>query len=194
MLFKKAHLQGIKSGSISLAFRKWKKASIKKGTLLKTSLGLVEIVDITTIEEKELSRDDAMKAGFESKEPLLKSLGPNHVGIIFKIQVRYHSADPRIELREQTLTDEKLVELKEKLARLDKYSRRGNWTGKILHAINDNPHVHAIGIARLTGFEKEWLKPSIRKLKNLGLTISHDVGYELSPLGREFVETLLNEK
>ena len=36
--------------------------------------------------------------------------------------------------------------------------------------------------------EKDWLKPNEPKLKNLGLTISHEVGYSLSPRG----EMLLN--
>lgn len=42
--------------------------------------------------------------------------------------------------------------------------------------------LHAIGIARLTGFEKAWLK----------LTISHTVGYALSPLGEQFVSATLD--
>jgi hypothetical protein len=41
----------------------------------------------------------------------------------------------------------------------------------------------AATIARQIGFEKDWLKINIRKLKNLDLTISHDPGYTLSPRG-----------
>lgn len=194
MLFKEVHLQGIKSGVVSLAFRSWEKVSVKKGTLLKTSIGLVDIVDITTINENEITSNDALDAGFESKEQLLKSLRQNDQADIYKITVRFHSADPRIELREQILTDEKCAVLKEKLLRLDRFSKQGDWTRKVLLAIKDNPHLHAIGLAEMTGLEKEWLKPNIRKLKNLGLTISHTVGYELSPLGKSFIEKLLNEK
>ncbi|MEM7550324.1 MAG: hypothetical protein AAF363_11640 [Bacteroidota bacterium] len=36
--------------------------------------------------------------------------------------------------------------------------------------------------------EKEWLKLNIRKLKNLGLTISHNPRYEISPLGIAYIE------
>jgi hypothetical protein len=191
MLFKEVHLKGIQGGTISLAFRKWDKASVKKGTLLKTPIGLVEIVDITTMDEDKITANDVLNAGFESKGKLLQSLRQNHSANIYKIEVRYHSADPRIELREQNLTNEKYAVLKEKLMRLDKYSKQGDWTRTVLLIIKDNPHLHTIGIARLTGFEKEWLKLNIRKLKNLGLTISHNVGYELSPLGKTFVGKLL---
>lgn len=195
MLFKEIHLSGIKWGKITLAFRKWQRASVKTGSLLQTSIGLVEIRKIETVNENEITDQDALNAGFAGKKQLLKSVAHNSTGNIFKISVSYHSADPRIKLREQTqLSELQFTDLKNKLERLDNYSKQGHWTRKTLLTIKDNPNLHAIGIAKLTGFEKEWLKLNIRKLKDLGLTISHNVGYELSPLGKSFVENLLNEK
>jgi predicted transcriptional regulator len=84
--------------------------------------------------------------------------------------------------------------LKKKLERLDNYSKQGHWTNKVLLTIKDNPNLHAIGIAKLTGFEKNWLKLNIRKLKNLGLTMSHHIGYEVSPLGNKYLDKLSNCK
>lgn len=195
MLFKEIHLSGIKSGKIALAFRKWQKASVKSGSLLHTSIGLVEIRKVETVNENDITDKDALNAGFTDKEQLLKSFTHNSTGAIFKISVSYHSADPRIKLREQTeLSEPQFTDLKKKLEQLDNHSKQGYWTEKILLTIKDNPNLHAIGIAKLTGFEKEWLKLNIRKLKNLGLTISHNVGYELSPLGKIFVEKLLYEE
>lgn len=194
MLFKEVHLQGIKSGTVHLAFRKWEKAAIKKGTLMKTAVGLVEIVEVTTIDENKITDNDAKNAGFLNRELLFKSLRQNDKANIYRIEVQYHSEDPRIELREQALTEERFIEIQDKLIRLDKFSKQGNWTEVILLTIKSNPHFHASGISKLTGYEKEWLKLNIRKLKNLGLTISHTVGYELSPLGSEFIEKLANEK
>lgn len=194
MLFKEIHLNGIKSGKITLAFRKWQKVSVKIGSLLHTAVGLVEIRKIETVSENDITDKDALNAGFADKKQLLKSFIHNSTGTIFKISVGYHSADPRIKLREQTeLPEQQFTDLKKKLERLDNYSKQGHWTNKVLLTIKDHPNLHAIGIAKLTGFEKEWLKLNIRKLKNLGLTISHNVGYELSPLGKSFVEKLLNE-
>lgn len=195
MLFKEIHLSGIKSGKITLAFRKWQKASIKCGSLLNTSVGLVKIGKIETINENDITDNDVLNAGFADKKQLLKSFTHNSTGTIFKISVSFHSADPRIKLREQTeLSEQQFTSLKKMLERLDNHSRHGPWTGKILLTIKDNPNLHAIGIAKLTGFEKERLKLNIRKLKNLGLTISHNVGYELSPLGKNFTKKLLNHK
>lgn len=196
MLIKSVHLQGIKSGTIKLAFRRWEKPAVKEGTLLKTFIGLVKVVSISTVKESQISKKDIKDAGFENKEQLLKSLRQNESSNIYKIELRYHAEDPRIELRENTaLTESAYAELKDKLVvRLDNYSKQGLWTKKVLLAIKENPKLRAVDLAKLTGFEKQWLKLNIRKLKNLGLTISHEVGYELSPLGTAFVKRLMQKK
>ncbi|HMO63212.1 MAG TPA: hypothetical protein PKC39_13550 [Ferruginibacter sp.] len=195
MLFKQVHLNGIKHGEITLAFRKWQKPAVKNGTLLHTSIGLLKVSRIEAVKECNIVEKDAIDAGFKNKEQLMKSLSANTAGTIFKIHVAYFSEDPRIELREQTkVSTLQAAELKAALERLDRYSKQGNWTMKVLHSIEENPNLHAIGIAQLTGFEKEWLKINIRKLKNLGLTISHTVGYELSPKGKVFLNMLSTEK
>lgn len=191
MLFKEVHLQGIRSGTVSLAFRNWEKATVNKGSLLKTSIGLVEVVNIKPIDQNKITRAHAVKAGYENKDLLLKSLRQNTAAKIYKIALRYYSEDPRIKLREQTeLSGEKLEELKGKLSRLDQYSSEGSWTKKVLLAIKRYPHKRAVELAEITGYKKEWLKLNIRKLKNLGLTISHEVGYELSPLGKALLQKL----
>ena len=191
MLFKDIHLKGIKAGKINLAFRRWQKASVRVGTLLHTSVGLIKIDDISEVDESHISETDAINSGFSNKKELLNSLRRNNSGTVFKIKISYYSEDPRIELREQTkLTNAHISTLKSKLERLDKFSKQGAWTEKVLLIIRDNPHLKAIEISKQTGFEKEWLKLNIRKLKNLGLTISHTEGYELSPLGKALVEKL----
>ena len=172
MLIKSIHLQGIKSGTIKLTFRSWEKPAVKEGTLLKTFIGLVKVVSISAIKESQITKKDLKDAGFENLEQLLKSLRQNDNNKIYRIELRYHSDDPRIELREQTvLTESALIELKDKLIRLDKFSKQELWTRKILLAIKDNPRLRAADLAKLIGFEKQWLKLNIRKLKNLKLNV-----------------------
>ncbi|MDR6568091.1 MULTISPECIES: hypothetical protein [Chitinophaga] len=38
MLFKQEHLEGISSGKVSLAFRKWEKRTVNKGSLINTGI------------------------------------------------------------------------------------------------------------------------------------------------------------
>ena len=191
MLFTQQHLEGIRSGAISLAFRKWNKLSVKKDSLIKTSVGIVQVTDAHPCTLAEISEKDAINAGFTNLQSLQAMLNKYAGQSIYRINIRYHSPDPRLELRAQaTLTDEQFEQLKSKIERLDKFSKLGNWTIAILKAIGDNPKLKAGDLAIKTGKEKDWLKLNIRKLKNLGLTVSHEPGYTLSPLGVYFLQNI----
>jgi hypothetical protein len=191
MIFKLAHLEGIKQGKISLAFRKWKKQSVKKGSQIRTAIGVIMITDVSKYNLNKISEADAVMAGYKDLSSLLAELKKARDGDLYKIEVQYHSVDPRIKLRKQTaLTDQEFETLKRKLEKLDSFSKQGNWTMETLKVIRDNPKLRAVELAALTGREKMWLKLNIRKLKNLGLTISHEIGYTLSPLGTVVLEKL----
>ncbi len=179
-------LHAIKAGTLTLAFRRWKKSSVKKGSILTTAICRIIIDDVSIIEEDAITTKDAAKAGFKSKEELFELLN-KHPGDLYKINLSYHSEDPRIELRKQKLTDETFEQLKKKMDRFDKSSSDGPWTKPVLQAINDHPLLRAADLCKKVGMEKMKMKLNIRKLKNLGLTISHEVGYEISPLGKEFL-------
>ncbi|MGE0590317.1 MAG: hypothetical protein AB7O48_17180 [Cyclobacteriaceae bacterium] len=191
MLFKQTQLAGIRSGKITLAFRKWKKPTVKSGTLLKTAIGQVEIKEVKPWSLARITSRDATLAGYETKELLLETLSQIEKGEVYRIKLRYHSPDPRIALRKQsTLTADEVSILKSKLDRLDKNSLEGPWTIRVLTAIVNHKGLRAEDLARKLGYEKMWLKTNVRKLKNLGLTISLEVGYEISSLGKVLLKEL----
>ena len=64
----------------------------------------------------------------------------------------------------------------------------GPWTIATLQLIGRRPRVRAPDLAAELGRERDPFKIDVRKLKNLGLTISHDVGYELSPRGIAYLK------
>ena len=82
---------------------------------------------------------------------------------------------------------EDLEKLAARLAKMDRLSSRGPWTNDILRLIEAGPHVPARVLAAELGWETLDFKAHVRRLKALGLTISHEVGYELSDLGRRYV-------
>ncbi|SEJ72123.1 hypothetical protein SAMN04487995_6117 [Dyadobacter koreensis] len=191
MLIKQKHLEGIKAGTISLAFRKWKKLAVTAGSLVKTSVGVIKIVSTKEISLKEITDSEANKAGFSSAQALIQLLESQKDGLIYKIEVAFDSEDPRVELRENvTLEDEDFETLKAALDNLDKFSKVGKWTTKTLQVIQENPKMKAADLAVKAKKEKEWLKLNIRKLKGLGLTISHEPGYTLSPRGEEYLRLI----
>jgi hypothetical protein len=69
---------------------------------------------------------------------------------------------------------------------MDKSSGRGPWTGAVLALIADRPAVVSTVLAEAIGWERQDFKLHVRRLKVLGLTLSLDVGYRLSPRGASY--------
>jgi hypothetical protein len=191
MLFKQIHLQGIKNGTITLAFRKWKKTLVKKGSVIKTSIGQLEIIEISEVHAEVIKLQDARRAGYDELSELIRILDKRADGNIYRIQVKYHSPDPRIALRNKPeLSTAEIEGILMKLKRLDKFSNQGPWTHEVLQAIRSHPKLRAKDLSSGLGKEKDWLKINIRKLKNLGLTISHQQGYTISPRGKAILNVM----
>ncbi len=183
MLIRKSILESIKAGDVSLAFRRWQRPTVKNGSTLKTAAGVLSIQRIETTTLKSITESDAQKAGYSNLNALLTELR-NRNGRVYRIELAYAGEDPRVTLRQKAdLTKGELDEIVSRLQRMDSQSRIGDWTETVLSAIEAHPMTAAAEMADHTGFEKDWLNTNIRKLKNLGLTISHQPGYELSPRG-----------
>lgn len=193
MLLRMAVLERIVRGEVSLVFRRWRRPTVRSGGSLRTALGVLRILDVAAVTETEISEADAVRAGFYSRERLLAGLGERE-GQIYRITVEYAGADPRVALRQQDdLSDAEIELVIEKLRRLDARSTAGSWTARVLAAIEAQPGVVSQTLAARLGCEKDWLKPQVRKLKNLGLTISLATGYELSPRGQVVLRHLRGE-
>ena len=74
-----------------------------------------------------------------------------------------------------------------KLAGMDRRSDHGPWTSATLAMIAARPGVRAADLATSIGRERLAFKADVRKLKALGLTLSLEVGYRLSPRGRAYL-------
>ncbi|MEM6334203.1 MAG: hypothetical protein AAF823_12775 [Planctomycetota bacterium] len=189
MLLKKAQLEAIKSGDLTLVFRRWTRPSVKSGGTLKTAIGVLAIESVDQINPSEITESDARESGYASAADLLQELETRQ-GDTYRIKVHFDGPDPRVKLRESDqLDDHERRTIRDKLNRLDAASRSGPWTRSVLQAIKANPKTAAAQLASSLGVEKEWLKINVRKLKNLGLTISHQPGYELSPRGKAFLKS-----
>ena len=170
---------------------------------MRTAVGVLRIREVAVVEEAEVSDADASAAGYASRAALLGDLGPRagrRAGArsedvsLYRVAVEFAGADPRIALREQdALSDADVEDLLRGLRRLDARSPAGPSTLRVLAAIEAQPGVVSTALAERLGCERDWLKPQVRKLKNLGLTISLRVGYELSPRGRVVLERLRAE-
>lgn len=183
MLFKVATLERIKRGEVTMAFRKWKQPTVKAGGTLTTAIGVLAIQTIDKVAVEKVKEREAQLAGYTSRAELVRELAQRE-GDLYRVTFAYQGDDPRIELRQDDdLSEADFAEIQTRLQRLDWAAKLGTWTLKVLEAIETNPNLAAVDLAKQSGYEKEWLKINVRKLKNLGLTISHHPGYTLSPRG-----------
>jgi hypothetical protein len=191
VLFRRRSLDGIRAGEITLAFRRWDRPRARAGGRQRTAVGELAIDSVAAVDRAEITPDDAARAGHASVDELLAALDARGDAPIWRIELHWAGEDPRRSLRERAdLEPAELDELLELLERLDRASRHGPWTRAVLELIERRPEVRAADLAAAAGREKLPFKRDVRKLKELGLTESLEVGYRLSPRGRTLVEWL----
>lgn len=189
MLFRAAILERIRTGEVTLAFRRWRRPTVKAGGRLRTAIGELAIESVTRCTPAAITETDARAAGFGSCAELLAELDAREQGDIYRIALRFDRPDPRIALRETgALSSDDVASLAQRLDRLDRTV--GPWTRPVLHHIAAHEGQAAADIAKSLGVEKAWLKQNIRKLKELGLTESLETGYRLSPRGKALLDAL----
>lgn len=190
MLLNAKHLEGIASGKIKLAFRKWKKPTVKTGGRLHTRIGVLAIKAVDQISEKEISERDAKLAGFASRAELLEDLKKRD-GFLYRIRLSLAGPDERIVLRtKREISSVEWNELKKKLDQLDAHGIHGPWVAQFLSVVSLNPGVLSTTLASSLGLERKWFKQHMRKLKALGLTESLEIGYRISPRGETVLKRL----
>ncbi|MGE7775474.1 hypothetical protein ACQKLP_12165 [Chitinophaga sp. NPDC101104] len=188
MLFREKILEPIRQGKVKLAYRRWKRPTVKAGGTLLTAIGLLHIDAVDEVPLKDITDATARESGYATRQALLTELDKRE-GTLFRIRFHYGGDDPRIALRESGDLDAgEMEKLLKKLEGLDQRSPYGHWTKRALGIIRQRPAERAGNLAEALQIDKDWLKVSIRKLKNMGLTESLEVGYRLSPRG----ETVLD--
>ena len=189
MLFRAATLPRIADGSITLAFRRQRRPTVRAGGTLTTPVGVLAIDDVRIVDEQEITDADARRAGYLAREEVLSELGPPDPDRqLYRVELHLAGPDPRIVQRARDdLSDDDVAMLRERLGRLDRASTHGPWTAEVLALIAKRPAVRAGDLADQLGRERLAFKADVRKLKALGLTESLDVGYRLSPRGHAWL-------
>jgi hypothetical protein len=187
MLFRREDLAAIAAGEVTLAFRRWKRPTVKSGGTLQTPVGLLAIESVDVVDAAAIGAADARRAGFPDAAAARAAL--RGVGATYRIAFHVAGPDPRIALREDAALGEAArSEIALRLARLDRASAHGPWTDSTLRAIAAEPGTRAADLAARLGRDRLPFKADVRKLKALGLTESLEIGYRLSPRGRAYLE------
>jgi hypothetical protein len=191
--FTKPFWAGIADGSITVAFRYWKRPTVVAGRPYRTGGGRIEVTAVDAIDVSEITDVDVAAAGYESRIELtdyLQSTVGDPDRRLYRVRFRLlDEPDPRELLAEEhSLSDDDVAAIGARLDRYDAASKPGPWTRETLELIARHPALRASDLAEMVGRETKPFKLDVRKLKNLGLTRSLRVGYELSPRGRAYLD------
>jgi hypothetical protein len=194
ILFEKRFHAGLLSGAVTLTFRSWKTPRVKPGGRYRCHpIGVLEVDEVSVVTVSAITDADANAAGFETRAELVGYIAVKTGGDAQKevVRVRFHHGGDgdRVSLALDTALDEAArAAIEDKLARFDARPRTGPWTAKTLAIIGKHPRTAASQLAKKLGRETADFKADVVRLKRLGLTQSFEVGYEISPRGRAFLE------
>lgn len=189
VLFERRLREGIDDGSVTVMFRRWRRVQAVAGRRYRTGTSMIEVESVDVVDPATITADDARHAGYPGAAELVAGLRGDPDAPVYRIAFhRLDEPDPRQRLADDdTLTRDDVAEIARRLARLDRASPTGPWTGATLAAIAAQPGVRAGDLAAAQDRDRLSFKKDVRKLKALGLTESLPVGYRLSPRGTAYL-------
>jgi hypothetical protein len=176
MLFPMRVMPGIEDGSVTLAFRRWRKPAARPGGRQRTVAGELTIDAVDPVELDAITEDEARRAGHPDLADLRAELARHPEGALYRIA--FHRVG------------DELAAVAARLDRIDRARRAGPWTREVLELVAERPAVRAPDLALKLGRETLAFKRDVRTLKELGLTESLDTGYRLSPRGKVVLDHL----
>lgn len=188
MLLDRATAQGIADGTVSLVLRRWDAPRAKPGGTQRTPAGTIRVDEISEHPGRyRVTGAQARAAGYPDAKTAQAALDRREAAHTYVITVSYLGPDERPGLAaDDTLDAADIAAITDRLDRWDAATEP--WTRTYLQLIGANEGVRAPDLAARMGMDVPRFKRRVRQLKGLGLTISLEVGYRLSPRGRAFLQ------
>jgi hypothetical protein len=189
VLLNRPTADGIADGNITLVLRRWDAPRAKAGGSQRTAAGIVRIDEVAEYPgDYRVTEEQARAAGYADAADAQAQLDRRPAKHVYAITVSFLGPDERPALAaDDTLSNDDIAKIAARLDRWDAASSDGPWTRRYLTLIRDNEAVRAPDLAAREGMDVPRFKRRVRQLKGLGLTISLDVGYRISPRGKAFL-------
>jgi hypothetical protein len=180
---------GIRDGTVTVLFRRWRRRQVTPGSVYRTAAGRVIVESVNEVSPERIRQADALAAGYHTVAEAVTDLRGDESDPVYLLRLRYvDEPDPREALaNDADLSTSDVEEIGRRLARMDRSATRGPWTDETLDIIRRRPTVRAGDLAEELGRDMLSFKVDVRKLKNLGLTVSLEKGYRISPRGDAYL-------
>ena len=188
MQFTKPFKIGIRDGEIRVSFRRWKAPQAKPGGRYNIHpYGAIEVDRVREVRPVDITEADALAAGFESAAALLDYLRVSTDDEQALTRVDFHFLGAAaVNQPDRSVDATAVADAVERLTAMDTRAERsgkGPWAWRMLALIAQYPGRRAAEHAAELGWETATLKTHVRRLKQLGLTESLEVGYRVTPRG-----------
>ncbi|MEU4670818.1 hypothetical protein AB0F91_23255 [Amycolatopsis sp. NPDC023774] len=190
MLFEARLREGIHAGHVTVMVRRWARNKAVAGHRYRTGVDLIEVEHVDEVTVADLTDEDAVAAGYADVAELVSNLRGDESVPLYRVSFHVvRGGDPRDALAaDAALSGSDVEAISVRLRRFDATGPDGPWTRAALEAIEANPGLRAGTLAEQLGWaELLVFKRSVRKLKDLGLTLSLEVGYRISPRGAAYL-------
>jgi hypothetical protein len=189
VLFSARFWPGITDGTITETYRRWRRCQAVAGHRYRTGGGIIEVDAVEIVAPGAITDAGARRSGYADAATLVRDLRGTEDLPVYRIVFHVvDEPDPRAVLADTAeLSDADVAAIDQRLARLDVASTHGPWTHAVLDVIAARPATRAAELAASFGRETQPFKTDVRKLKNLGLTLSLERGYRLSPRGEAYL-------
>lgn len=190
MQFTRKFSDAVRAGTITRSYRAWKRPQAKVGGRYNLiGGGMIEVTAIAEVPLGKVTRADARASGFDDRTALATFLARDDSERVFRVDFDYLGPGRKPGPARSRRSASELATLEERLDRMDARSDVP-WTGAVLKLIATRPGTRAGDLAPAMGWDTPRFKQRVRRLKALGLTISLETGYRLSPLGRQLHQRL----
>ncbi len=192
VLIPKPYWGPIRRGEVTLVFRRWKRQGVIAGRTYRTAAGRLHVESVDVVDPLDITDTDAVAAGHADADSVRAELRGETGDPTYRIAFRHlDEPDPRTKLaNDPDLAPTAVQEISRRLNRLDEASAHGPWTMETLELIEAHPERRAPDLAAMLERETQPFKLDVRKLKNLGLTLSLRIGYRLSPRGESYLAAI----
>jgi hypothetical protein len=196
LLFQKRFHEGLVNGAVTVTFRRWDKPHVRVGGRYRCHpIGVLEVDEVEKVVVKNITATDVQRAGFTTRDDLVQYIRTarkeddlDDDTELYRVVLHHGGDGDRIELAlEADLSEEDILTIQTKLEKMDAAPKEP-WTKKTLAIIEKHPRIAASQLAVKLGRETAPFKVDVRRLKKLGLTQSFEVGYEISPRGRAYLD------
>jgi hypothetical protein len=187
MLFAEKELEGVRTGRITVAFRKWDEPQVDSGQVYEDpELGIIKVLDVSSVRLRRVSASDARAAGADTLFDFFERFRNHNPDCnlddaqVFRVRFQYVGGMPKTP---KPPTMGLVMAVSKRLEDIDRRARTGGWTMAYLEVLGSRVGISSNELIHELDETPNRLKKRLAKLRQQNLVTRSTEGYALTTLG-----------